>query len=110
MAGTTVCDLHGGKSPQVQRKIREQLAVLADPALGELSRLMRRGKNEAVRRAAADSILDRAGYKPSTKLEHNDGEGRPVQYRIVLVDPKPRPDDEPLQPQLTQPPATKSVN
>jgi hypothetical protein len=86
------------------------LAVLADPALGELSRLMRRGKNEAVRRQAASDILDRAGYKPSSKLEHPTPEGKPIAYRIVLVEPDPRRWENDPPPQLERPITDKSIN
>lgn len=78
--------MHGGKLPQVQNKIRERILAAADPALGEMIRLVRKARNEAVRRQAAADLLDRAGYKPSDKLEHTGADGGPVKLAIVYRD------------------------
>ena len=85
MTGTHVCDMHGGKLPQVQNKIRERILAAADPALGEMIRLARKARNEAVRRQAAADLLDRAGYKPSDKVEHTGANGGPQEIAVVLV-------------------------
>jgi hypothetical protein len=47
---------------------------------------MKRGRVEAVRRQAADSILDRAGYKAPDKLEHTGPNGGPVQIAVLYKD------------------------
>ena len=78
--------MHGGKLPQVQNKIRERMLAAADPALGEMIRLFKKARNEAVRRQAAADILDRAGYKPSDKLEHTGPDGGPVQIMVLYKD------------------------
>lgn len=69
--GATVCNLHGGKAPQVQtaaaRRILEQLV---GPALTQLARIVNNADTpHAVRLAAIRDILDRTGYKPATQLE-----------------------------------------
>jgi len=94
MSGTTVCRIHGGKAPQVQQKARERILAAADPVTAELIRLALKGKTEAVRRQAADSVLDRAGLKAPDKQEITGAEGKPLSYRIVLVDPPKRAEDE----------------
>lgn len=61
IAGGTVCHLHGGKAPQVQRKARLRLLELVDPAITTLAREMATAQNSTDRQRAANSILDRAG-------------------------------------------------
>ena len=61
--------MHGGAAPQVARNARERIAALADPAVTELSRLIRRGRPDAVRLGAARDALDRAGYGAPRKVE-----------------------------------------
>lgn len=60
--GTTVCRMHGGTAPQVQRKARLRLLELIDPAITTLAREMTTAKASVDRQRAANSILDRAGF------------------------------------------------
>jgi hypothetical protein len=83
--GTTVCHLHGGRSPQVERAGKEYLAALAYPVLGHLHELevtvyqqwqsetcptcgYPKGDPMPVIRAIT-AVLDRAGFGPSAKLD-----------------------------------------
>lgn len=61
--GTTVCRVHGGSAPQVQRKARMRLAEMVDPALATLAREMVNPNGSAQSRLrAAENVLDRAGF------------------------------------------------
>jgi hypothetical protein len=64
--GGTVCVMHGGKAPQVQRSARERLAALVDPAIARLGQLVH-AKDERAALAASRDVLDRAlGRAPSS--------------------------------------------
>ena len=67
--GGTVCRVHGGAAPQVKRKAKERLLALVDPALATLSRLVEQKKDNKSALGAANSILDRTGYKPTDKVK-----------------------------------------
>jgi hypothetical protein len=61
--GGMVCNLHGGRAPQVRDKARLRLAALIEPAIQRLATEMDSEKTPpADRIRAANSILDRAGY------------------------------------------------
>lgn len=78
--GATVCDKHGGKAPQVQRKARLRLAELIDPAIATLAREMVQADKSNDKQRAANSILDRAGVPRMTReLSSEDS-------RIVLLE------------------------
>jgi HEAT repeat protein len=62
--GGMVCDVHGGRAPQVRKSAQDRLAEMVDPLLTELFRIAQSGDNDAVRLAAIKDALDRAGYKP----------------------------------------------
>src|SRR6266496_2329460 len=68
MRGTTVCQVHGGRAPQVRKAARDRLAEMVDPALTELLRIVESGENDGIKLAAIKDVLDRAGYKPREKL------------------------------------------
>lgn len=69
--GGTVCTMHGGAAPQVQKSAKERIAALVHPALDTLQRaLTDRDVNAAVR--AARDVLDRAGYA-AVKRHHLEG-------------------------------------
>lgn len=59
--GATVCRVHGGAAPQVQRRAALRLLELVDPAIATLAREMAQADKSADRQRAANSILDRAG-------------------------------------------------
>lgn len=69
--GGTVCDVHGGRAPQVKRAAAERLAEMVDPAITELGKLMRSADSEQVQLAAIKDILDRAGYKATEKVQQD---------------------------------------
>lgn len=71
IAGGRVCSIHGGKAPQVVRTAAERLAALVDPALAELSRLVRRADSDTIKLAAIKDVLDRAGFKPKERVEQS---------------------------------------
>lgn len=67
--GGVVCAVHGGRAPQVKRAADERLRELVDPAIVELERLMTKSDMDSVRLAAVKDILDRAGLKPTEKID-----------------------------------------
>lgn len=67
--GGTVCRYHGGGAPQVKARARERLLAMVDPALTELSRLLRKSKLDPVRMAAVKDVLDRAGFRPIEEVD-----------------------------------------
>jgi hypothetical protein len=69
--GGTVCSFHGGKSPQVVASARERIALMVDPALVALRRLIDTADSDSVRLSAIKDILDRAGYKPVDRADIN---------------------------------------
>jgi hypothetical protein len=81
--GALVCEIHGGKAPQVKRKARERLLEAADPASAKLRELLD-SDDEAVALRAATAILDRSGNGPTTRQVNVDG-GQ-VRYQIEGVD------------------------
>ena len=62
--------MHGGGASQVRERGRQRILAMVAPALATLDEAMRRRKTgmpEAVR--AARDVLDRAGFKPSDRVE-----------------------------------------
>jgi len=47
--------------------VEERLKELASQAVGVYADILTNGKSEAVKKVTADSVLDRAGYKPHTE-------------------------------------------
>ena len=72
MTGQLVCHKHGGASPQAKRKAKLRLLELVDPAVATLAREMARAENSRDRQAAANSILDRAGYGRQQQITTDD--------------------------------------
>lgn len=72
MNGQRVCSKHGGSSPQAKAAARLRLAALADPAIETLAREMEHAEEPRDRLAAANSILDRAGYGRSQHVTTED--------------------------------------
>ena len=85
--GGTVCLVHGGSAPQVKNRALQRLTELVEPAIAELNRIMcdAGGPNpDAVKLAAAKDILDRAGFKPTDKIQLGGLEDGPaLAIRIV---------------------------
>jgi phosphopentomutase len=61
--GGTVCRFHGGSAPQVKRKAEERLALLVDPLIAKLEKLIE-SNSDNVALGAIKDILDRTGHKP----------------------------------------------
>lgn len=81
--GALVCEIHGAKAPQVQKKARERLLDAADPAARKLVELVEH-EDAAIALRAATALLDRSGHGPTTKQVNVDG-GK-VKYQIEGVD------------------------
>jgi len=67
--GGAVCRSHGGAAPQVKRKAQERLAILVDPAIDRLEKVIKGDGNVAAAVRASRDILDRTGFKATDKLE-----------------------------------------
>jgi hypothetical protein len=67
--GTNVCDYHGAKAPQVQRKARCRIEKAADRMARELLGIATRAESESVRLAAIRDALDRAGVTAKSAVE-----------------------------------------
>jgi hypothetical protein len=69
--GGMVCQVHGGRAPQVKMAAAERIAEMVDPALNALRKLVDEADQDSVRLSAIKDILDRAGYKPREKIDLN---------------------------------------
>ena len=61
--------MHGGKNPRVMEKARERLQELVHPALDRLERVVTKSEHDPAAVNAAKLILDRAGMKPTDRVE-----------------------------------------
>jgi hypothetical protein len=82
----TVCRVHGGSAPAAKNKARLRLAELVDPAIATLAREMATAQSSKDRMAAANSILDRAGWGRVTNVEIGDARELLVARLIALRD------------------------
>lgn len=81
--GTTVCDFHGAKAPQVKRKARERLEEAADRLARELLRMATDpAVPESVRLSAIKDALDRGGVSAKTAVEVEVGPPKP--WELIL--------------------------
>lgn len=69
--GGTVCIMHGGSAPQVQKAARERLLELQHPAINALSWLVEQKEYPSAAYAAARDILDRTDGKPAETVDMN---------------------------------------
>ena len=77
--GGTVCDLHGGKVPLTRQAAQRRLAILVEPAIEALHRVLDSvgppcehcGRSDADVNIvqAAKAVLDRTGYSPRLQVE-----------------------------------------
>jgi hypothetical protein len=96
--GATVCRFHGASAPQVAKSARRRLLEAVDPAISALVEIVegptaewhllesgsdtragvwkRVGYDPADKRAAADAILDRAGYPRRQEIDLGDARSR----------------------------------
>lgn len=72
MRGQAICQAHGGSSPQARQAAQLRLAALVDPAIATLEQEMDTAEESRDRLAAANSILDRAGYGRSQQITSED--------------------------------------
>lgn len=72
MPGQAVCYYHGGSSPQAKKKAQLRLDALAQPAIAALQRVMEQAEADSDVLAAANSILDRAGYSRTHNITSDD--------------------------------------
>lgn len=71
---------------QEQQKTLSELAKEHSPdALKALVSVMKRGKSDAARVAAANSILDRAYGKPVQAVEHSGTDGDPIKITLAEI-------------------------
>jgi len=82
VTGARVCQVHGGRAPQVKAKAEDRIRDLVDPSLNRIARTIGDDANPALALAAARDILDRAGYKATEKIQ---SDGRTV-IEIEYVD------------------------
>lgn len=82
--GGSVCRLHGAAAPQVKRKAALRLLELVDPAIATLAREMATADRSSDRQAAANSILDRAGYGRVTKIDGADARAMLVERLLAI--------------------------
>jgi len=66
--GGKTCVIHGSGTQAAKTAAVERLAALADPAVAELARVMRKGSPDSARLAAALGVLDRTGHGRSSTV------------------------------------------
>lgn len=71
VAGSNVCQTHGGSAPQVKAKARLRLLAASDPVAAALVKIaLDKNQPAAARVQACKDILDRAGLKQPEVVEH----------------------------------------
>ena len=76
MTGQAVCGTHGGRSPQAMAKAQRMVELaelrirgLAPRAVDTLEELVTNAESEAVRLAAANSLVDRAVGRATERIQ-----------------------------------------
>jgi hypothetical protein len=80
--GGTVCVIHGGKSPQVQRSAAERLRAMVHPSLTVFEERLKDKDQPGMQIQVARDVLDRTGYSAKTQLEVTGAEGGPVKFDL----------------------------
>lgn len=103
--GGTVCLVHGGRMPTVQKaaaaavdRARMRLVDLTDDAVDVLEDLTRAGTADAIRLKAATEILDRAGIKGgldiNVEVEHKIDPGLTIAQRLEQISKRSSQDEK----------------
>jgi len=66
--GGNVCHYHGGAAPQVKAKAALRLALLVDPAIGQMGKLIK-SKHQPTSLGACRDVLDRNGLKTAQEIK-----------------------------------------
>lgn len=95
MKGATVCSVHGGKAPQVQKKAQERLDEMADSVTADVQKRIKDLRDvydnaddeEKVMimrelRQLWTTILDRTDHGPTERHEHTGDDGGPLEIAI----------------------------
>lgn len=70
--GGTVCKIHGGGTPTVQKSARAFLAEQVQPSIARLATEREKATKSADRIRASVALLDRAGFGPRVTVEVDD--------------------------------------
>ncbi len=81
--GSNVCSTHGGRAKQVQRRAKERLAELIEPALTGLNKALESNDLTAIVKAS-QIVLDRTGFHPTKAVELFGKDGEPIQVESTL--------------------------
>jgi hypothetical protein len=69
MVGQKVCRYHGGSAQRALFNAEKRLNALVGKAIMRIGDLIDNAENDTVRLNASRDILDRAGYRATTKVE-----------------------------------------
>lgn len=88
ITGMLKCRMHGAATPQARNMVKLRLTELVQPAIATLAREMANADKSSDRQAAANSILDRAGYGRVQKVETADAKEMLYQKLLQLQEEK----------------------
>lgn len=83
--GTNVCDFHGAKAPQVQRKARRRIEEATDRMAQELLGIATGAESDSVRLTAIRDALDRGGVTAKSAVELS-ATREPAPWEEVMAD------------------------
>lgn len=63
-----MCNVHGGRAPQVLDAARRRLLEMVAPALAQLRKLLEEADGDSVKLGAIREVLDRSGLKVADLL------------------------------------------
>lgn len=85
--GTTVCDFHGAKAPQVKRKALQRIEEAADRMACELLKMATDDNvADSVKLAAIRDALDRAGLAAKSAVEVEVGTPKPYEQILMSIE------------------------
>lgn len=68
VAGAMVCTSHGGSVKRVLAAAKDRMIEMIDPALGRLSKIIKKGRHEPAVVSAIGGLLDRVGLKKTDEM------------------------------------------